>query len=220
MFPKVKKTATTFSFDARLEEDELELLQDCIGKRIGSIQFEKTDICLRPSFTITAYGRCCVSFIGNPQIMIHFKSLFSYVGGPISDKGALLIQKMLLPRKGLRASLLFPPPSIGASFVTNIGYPIEEIVRSISFYGIHKRKNLRAINPYETLKGLRKYEYDVFPDVAIDSIEFIIIEHEDGQQTTFVLMEGGFFVDLNTSVEELIANRPDWSNIVLQHKVC
>lgn len=222
MFPKAKKTATTFSFDARLKEDELDLLQDCIGKKVGSIHFEKVNI-LFPSLDINTYGRFCVSFGGNPQIMIRFKSLFSYIGSaPISDKGALLIQKILIPHKKLRASILMPPPSIGTSFVANIGYPIYEPVQSISFYGIHERKNLRDIDPDITLKDLRRYEYDVFPDVAIDSIEFIVIEHESGQQTFFNLMEGGFFIRLlNVSIESVIANRPDWEGgIVLQHKVC
>lgn len=222
MFPKITKTASTFSFDTRLEEDELELLQDCIGKRIGTIHFEKVDIYLPPSLNITAYGRCCMSFIGNPQIMIRFKSLPQYMSvAPISDKGGLLIQKILLSRKGLRATLLLPPPDIGSSFVTNIGYPIQEMVSSISFYGVHERRNLKAIDPDVTLKDLRRHDYEVFPDVTIDSIEFIVIKHEGGQQTILVLMEGGFWVQLpSASIEEIIANRPDWDNIILQHKVC
>jgi len=191
---------------------------------MGTIHFEKIAICLYPlpSFDITTYGRCCISFGENPQIMIRFKSLFTYVDGPISDKGALLIQKILLPQKKLRESILRPLPSIGDSFVAHISYPIDEAVSSISFYGIHERANLKTIDPDVTLKDLRRYDYEVFPDMAIDSIEFMVIAHESGRKSIFAIMEGGFFVQLmNASVEELIANRPDWdNNIILQHKVC
>lgn len=225
MFPKMRRTVNKFIFDARLRADALALLQDCIGKKIIRICFERASITWTPKFQISCFERCCLVFHTSPTsyINICLKSLFDEIRGPICDQGGLFIQKIVTERKHLRESLLLPPHTIDRSFAFNVEYPSQKEVLSIGFYGTHERQNLKDYDPYFEAEDLWKYGYKDFPDVEIDSIEFVVIEHANDQRTIITLQQGGFWFKIltNEPIESIIDtySKGHEKNIILQQEV-
>ena len=198
--PKIKFTKDTYLFDARLEAAELVLFEDCIGKQINGLRLEQLSLPYPFENYFSSIGRCCIPFVAPnvPTINICLASQHKEYYGPIVDQGALKIQKVVTEIKNnTRERLLLPPHSIDPSFNVDITYFTNSPVSSIRFYGAEDLFNLRDDTDYTT-EDLKKYGFEVFPQIECYSIEFIVLEHEDGKFAIISLDHNGFFyrVDL------------------------
>ncbi|MEM1323011.1 MAG: hypothetical protein AAGG75_22285 [Bacteroidota bacterium] len=230
MQAKIKRTSTDFIFDSRLEKPALTLLQGCIGSSIRSIHLERAQLAVLPTLKISCMGRCCFRFKSkDPKVValnFIFQSHFQEIKGPIVDQGALAIQKIVTEKRPLREALLNPPQDIDSSFATLIQYPSQDPIVRIRLYGNQERLNLKDIEPNINQEDLIKWGFSDYPNMEIDSIEFVSFEHENGSQTILSLDNGGFWIQLlrEGSIDELMANsyiKPNGydKSIILQHEI-
>jgi hypothetical protein len=142
--------------------------------------------------------------------------------------GITLIQKIETKyEKGGKENLVFPPHEIDKSFVVQISYPIITPVNSIKFYGSHERGDITDLDPDMDMDYISKFGYDKFPFIECDSIEFVVIEHEDEMKSIISLQKDGFWFklgyigDLTRDIIEgsYLKVNVNKKNIILQHEV-
>lgn len=229
MFPIIKRTSNNFIFDSRLNNDELDLLNDCIGRKINFLKLEQAVVSLNPTFKLSCFGRCCFQFelLNSSQINICFQSLFGEVNGPVLDQGGVLIQKITTKFNDLKRKLLFPPHEIDKSFVVNIKYPFHTPIKCIKFYGNQESKRLDKIDEDISLKDIQEYGFKEFPTINCNSIEFFMIEHESNQKSIISMHTGGFWFNLEPNkkltqalIQESYVKVNGYNkNIVLHHEI-
>lgn len=215
-----------YIYNGRMNDSEIHLLNDCIGKSLRSIHLENINIAIEPKLSISTIGRLCFRFYGEnarePIINIAIKPFYRELDMPIGDFGTIKIQKSVTYWLPLKEKITNLTEDIPSNFVCHLKYPYDKAVVAIKFYGFKIKGNLKKINPEISLIELEKYRYLDFPEIDINSIEYMLIEHQNGVFTKFGLQNSGFSLslsDVNVEGEEFVKGSIYPNNIVLQHEI-
>ncbi len=217
-----------FKYDTRLKEKELTFFEDLIGKSISVFRVENASISPPPNFHISNIGRCSISFYSRdagPYATIELTSLFQETP-PVVDSGGIAIKKTyesIIPletKKNLGLKQEWSPAA-------SIKYSDQSAIESFKFYGSKERRGLKEIDPDLDLEWLGIWGFKDFPELEVDTIEFVIIEHESKKKTVISTDSDGFWYQFLIDKpidDELLYNsymkvNGYEKNIVLHHEI-
>lgn len=218
----------TFKYDTRLKELELSFLEDLVGKSISGFRLENAEILPPPNFRVNNRGKCSISFYSKrtgPYATIELTSLYLETP-PVVDSGGMAIKKIVesqIPHE-IRMSLGLKQDWNPA---TSIGYPEGSAIESFKFYGSKERRELKEIDPELDLECLAGWGFQDFPELEVDTVEFLIIEHENKKKTVISTDRGGFWyqflidkpIDEKLLYDSYLKVNGYEKNIVLQHEI-
>jgi hypothetical protein len=213
-------------FDSRLPEGILHDLKQCLNIYFTSIQFENSSFFINElgHTSIGCSGHLCLTFstVDGIQIYVDLYSKFDELPVPMIDHGAISISKPTTARDRLKEPFA---PSPYKSILRHEAFsPLVKIL----FYGNQQSAYLNELNEICTLENLKEwYGIDEMPFMQYESIEFIVLVHNNGKATRIRTQQGGFDIKILEMSELLqdpakdnyvIVNGYE-KNIVLQHQV-
>jgi hypothetical protein len=106
-------------------------------------------------------------------------------------------------------------------------YPNDSPISTIEFYGCQERRDLREIDPFEKLDSIKRYGFEDWPQIEVDTIEFMVVNHGDGSRTIVSSQSGGFFYTFLTDQDITLNNYEGYylevnmakKDISLQHTI-
>ena len=213
-----------FKFDSRFSDTELSLFKDLIGKSISKFQLENASILLPPHFQVENIGTCSIQFsYAGYYTTLELTSLFQETP-PVIDSGGISIRKFYESKIATKTRI-----NLGLKYKssgqTSFLYPERSPIKALKFYG---SKENRLLNESDMeLNFLNQLGYYSYPKIDINTIEFLIIEHENNKKTIITVQSGGFIYQFLTDApidEKLISSSYIKVNsyekpIVLQHVV-
>ncbi len=215
----------TFTFNGLLDQSILQQLQQCIAARsTNQFHFENVSIGLGTQpIHIGCNGKVRISFNREDQtsVHLHFISLFDELEIPAPDRGKIDIEfehETWLPlAERLKKTDKF-------EYHCNLTYRDMAPIINIRFYGDQVDDYLDAIDPSADMEYLyQKYNLGERPRVIINSIEFIVFEHEDNRKTVLILQYGGFLVIFYEKIPDVIqalkGYKDDMFQLMLHHEV-
>ncbi len=217
-----------FKYDTRFPKHELRLFEDLIGKSISSFNLEHASILLAPRIEVSNQGSCTIYFydsLNGPYAKLELQSLFKETP-PVVDSGGIAVKKTSVSRIPTRTMF-----DLGLKYPAQPGVTIHQVdqtpVRAFRFYGSCERRALQEIDPDIDLEYMAQLGYDRFPELEVDTIEFLVIEHESNKRTVVSTCSGGFWYNFLTEGPEdnqllydsyMKVNGYE-KNIVLQHEI-
>jgi len=217
-----------FKYDTKLSAFDLKLFEDLIGNSICGFRIENAHIFLPPNFSISNEGKVLITFRTKERgrfINLELTSIFKETP-PTVESGGIAIRKIYKNKVPLTtiAELKLKQEKLPE---TTISYQDNTPVKSFKFYGSKERRELKDIHPNLDLDDLSKWGVSEFPKLEVDTIEFLIIEHESNNKTIITTNEGGFSykllikkpIDNNLLSESYVKPVGLEKQIVLQHEV-
>lgn len=219
-----------FKYDTRLSEAELNLFEDLVGKSISSFRLENATVGLPPNFFIDNVGKCRISFYApaqGPYATMELTSLFQETP-PVGDSGGIAIRKIfeshipLKTRMGLNLKQEWNPATL-------ISYPEASEIKSFRFFGSKERRELDEMDPDGEMdpEWLRMCGFNELPEIEVDTLEFVLIEHVNNRKTIISTQSGGFWytfltdkpIDDQLLYDSYMKVNGYEKNIVLHHEI-
>lgn len=170
-----------------------------MGKFISVFRVENASILPPPNFHVSNIGKCSISFNSKETgqyATIELTSLFQETP-PVVDSGGFAIKKIYESRIPSKTRM-----SLGLKQewnpATSISYPEESAIESFKFFGSKERRDIKEIDPDLDLEWLGKWGFNDYPELEVDTIEFLIIEHESKKKTVISTDSGGFWYNFLT----------------------
>ncbi len=210
--------AEKFTFDGRLNTESQAILQSIVGRKIEYMLFQRGGAYIVPNLTIEAVLSVLLHF---SDMEVTFESKLADFVGPIIQQGKLDVKKKEVRRIPLRERLKDQARPV---YSFTVYYPYSTPVSSIRLYGNQINSPIQELDSDIDLEYLSEFGYDSFPEVAVYSVEFLVLSHPNDQHVIFRLEEGGFnlkftegAVTVDVIREHYAQATEDTKRIVLQH---
>lgn len=211
-----------FKYDTRLNQTEIYLFEDLIGKSISSLRLETAFINPPPNFSVNNIGKCYINFYSKETghfAKMELTSLFQETP-PIVDSGGISVKKILKKDMPLKTSKNLKHMHEKNS-IASISYPENSTIRSFKFFGSKERGKLKDLYPDLKDNSLKSQE------VEVDTIEFLVIVHNNCKKTVITSDSGGFRFNflINQKIDDKLIYDSYMKvngyekNIVLHHEI-
>lgn len=185
-----------FTYKTTLSSKELSEFNRYLGRSILSFGIEEPSVSLPPFFMVENTGKCLIVINkedGPPHQYLILYSLYEETP-PVVDSGGFSVEHCLENRLSLATSLKgeAAQDSLSENMIF-FKYLDDSPVKAFKFYGYRERRGLQEIEPDRELSSIKRYGFDSWPAISVDTIEFLSIEHENGRKTIIQSKNGGFY---------------------------
>ena len=208
----IDKSNTTYIFDSRFSEDDLEILRSCLGLTLVSVYSSRMQILLNETPCFTISGECAMCFnhtqgsIKN-VILEGFQDEVNYLVG---DQSGLALKTFVTPKASLRKRLRFPVHELDSRFVSKINYPFNSPLEKVEIWGIHQKVSSSDFeNDEEHFARILLLGYRDLPKIECHSVYALAFLHTNEGRSIVVTDTFGCKVYVNVigSIKDFLADK-------------